>query len=364
MTALVGSAAAARTGTGRIGFLEHLHGPGRPVVVFDGATGTSLQQMDLSAEDFGGAALEGCNENLVFTRPDAVQAVHAQFLEAGCDVIETDTFGAASIVLAEYGLEDQAFALNQRAAELAREMADRYSTPAKPRFVQGVPMEAGPFESIFSWDGRKVFVTNLRANAVSVLDPDAIEVFKPGEHVFPFVPRKVYNHGKKIDVQASSKLHQQFYDRVVSELLGGSTSLFQFYPRTSDALTSITIDQMLAALDWFLVPEVEAERGNWKVEHLRILLNAAKAKLGNEALLYVRLAKRTVITHGMLSGLELHELRNKNMPVLCFFWDESHAENIGQRKKTSLKNVDFSYGFPEIVFPVTMPGRVFNSDTL
>ncbi|MCP9799509.1 methionine synthase [Synechococcus sp. RedBA-s] len=137
MTALVGSEAVARTGTGRIGFLEHLHGPGRPVVVFDGATGTSLQQMDLSAEDFGGAALEGCNENLVFTRPDAVQAVHAQFLEAGCDVIETDTFGAASIVLAEYGLEDQAFALNQRAAELAREMADRYSTAAKPRFVAG-----------------------------------------------------------------------------------------------------------------------------------------------------------------------------------------------------------------------------------
>ncbi len=137
MTALVGGAAAARTGTGRVGFLEHLHGPDRPVVVFDGATGTSLQQMDLSAEDFGGAALEGCNENLVFTRPDAVQAVHRQFLEAGCDVIETDTFGAASIVLAEYGLEDQAFALNQRAAELAREMADRYSTPAKPRFVAG-----------------------------------------------------------------------------------------------------------------------------------------------------------------------------------------------------------------------------------
>ncbi len=138
MTALAGgTAAAAMTGTQRIGFLEHLHGPGRPVLVFDGATGTSLQQMDLNAEDFGGAALEGCNENLVITRPDVVQAVHRQFLEVGCDVIETDTFGAASIVLAEYGLEDQAFALNQRAAELAREMADRYSTPAKPRFVAG-----------------------------------------------------------------------------------------------------------------------------------------------------------------------------------------------------------------------------------
>jgi 5-methyltetrahydrofolate--homocysteine methyltransferase len=125
------------TAPSRIGFLDRLHDPSRPVLVFDGATGTSLQQMNLSAEDFGGAALEGCNENLVVTRPDAVQAVHRQFLEVGADVIETDTFGAASIVLAEYGLEDQAFALNKRAAELARAMADRYSTPEKPRFVAG-----------------------------------------------------------------------------------------------------------------------------------------------------------------------------------------------------------------------------------
>jgi len=65
--------------TQRIGFLEHLLGPQRPVLVFDGATGTSLQLMNLLAEDFGGLALEGCNENLVFTRPDAVLAVHANF---------------------------------------------------------------------------------------------------------------------------------------------------------------------------------------------------------------------------------------------------------------------------------------------
>jgi 5-methyltetrahydrofolate--homocysteine methyltransferase len=128
---------AASTASPRIGFLERLQAPDRPVLVFDGATGTSLQQMDLTAEDFGGAALEGCNENLVVTRPDVVQEVHRQFLEVGADVIETDTFGAASIVLAEYGLEDQAFSLNKRAAELAREMADRYSTPEKPRFVAG-----------------------------------------------------------------------------------------------------------------------------------------------------------------------------------------------------------------------------------
>jgi 5-methyltetrahydrofolate--homocysteine methyltransferase len=120
-----------------MGFLERLHSPERPVLVFDGATGTSLQQMNLSAEDFGGAALEGCNENLVFTRPDAVQAVHRQFLDVGCDVIETDTFGAASIVLVEYDLQDQAFAINKRAAELAKQVAREYSTPQKPRYVAG-----------------------------------------------------------------------------------------------------------------------------------------------------------------------------------------------------------------------------------
>ena len=118
-------------------FLDHLHGPQRPVLVFDGATGTSLQGLGLTPEDFGGPDLEGCNENLAVTKPDAVKAVHRQFLEVGCDVIETDTFGAASIVLAEYGLEDKAFELNKRAAELAREMADEFSTPEKPRFVAG-----------------------------------------------------------------------------------------------------------------------------------------------------------------------------------------------------------------------------------
>ncbi len=118
-------------------FLQRLHSAERPVLVFDGATGTSLQQMDLGPDDFGGPALEGCNENLVFTRPDVVQAVHRQFLEAGCDVIETDTFGATSLVLAEYDIAGQSFAMNQRAAELAREMADRYSTPDQPRFVAG-----------------------------------------------------------------------------------------------------------------------------------------------------------------------------------------------------------------------------------
>lgn len=118
-------------------FLTHLHSPERPVIVFDGAMGSSLQTQNLTAEDFGGAQYEGCNEYLIVTKPDAVEKVHRSFLEAGADVIETDTFGAASIVLAEYDLTDQAYILNKKAAELAKRLTAEYSTPEKPRFVAG-----------------------------------------------------------------------------------------------------------------------------------------------------------------------------------------------------------------------------------
>ena len=118
-------------------FLDRLHSPDRPVMVFDGAMGTNLQVQNLTAEDFGGPEYEGCNEYLVFTNPKAVETVHRGFLEAGADVIETDTFGGTSIVLAEYDLADRAYDLNKTAAALARQVADDYSTPDKPRFVAG-----------------------------------------------------------------------------------------------------------------------------------------------------------------------------------------------------------------------------------
>jgi len=118
-------------------FLERLHSPARPVIVFDGAMGTSLQTQNLSADDFGGKAYEGCNEHLVFTKPEAVDQVHREFLAAGADVIETDTFGGTSVVLAEYDLADQAYSLNKKAAELAKGVAAEFSTPEKPRFVAG-----------------------------------------------------------------------------------------------------------------------------------------------------------------------------------------------------------------------------------
>jgi 5-methyltetrahydrofolate--homocysteine methyltransferase len=107
------------------------------VLVLDGAMGTMLQQCDLTAADFGGSALEGCNENLVRTRPDVVLDIHRKYFAAGSDIVETNSFGSAPIVLAEYGLANDAHELSFLAAKLARQAADESSTPGKPRFVAG-----------------------------------------------------------------------------------------------------------------------------------------------------------------------------------------------------------------------------------
>jgi 5-methyltetrahydrofolate--homocysteine methyltransferase len=124
------------------------------ILVLDGAMGTMLQQQNLTAEDFGGARLEGCNENLVITRPDVVLAIHRKYLGAGADIIETDSFQSSPIVLAEYGLESHAREISRRAAELARQAAEEFSTPAKPRFVAG---SMGPTTKAISVSGGVTF---------------------------------------------------------------------------------------------------------------------------------------------------------------------------------------------------------------
>jgi 5-methyltetrahydrofolate--homocysteine methyltransferase len=107
------------------------------VLVFDGAMGTSIQGYDLTPEDFGGQELEGCNDYLVITRPDVIEEIHSSFLEAGCDVLETDTFRSNRITLAEYKLGERVHEINVAAARIAREAADRFSEPGRPRFVAG-----------------------------------------------------------------------------------------------------------------------------------------------------------------------------------------------------------------------------------
>src|SRR5271157_2700945 len=105
------------------------------VVIYDGAMGTNIQVRNPSVDDFWGK--EGCNELLVLSRPDIIKDIHAAFFQVGCDVVETNTFGATRVVLAEYELQDKVREINLKAAQLAREVAQQFSTKDKPRFVAG-----------------------------------------------------------------------------------------------------------------------------------------------------------------------------------------------------------------------------------
>lgn len=107
------------------------------IIVFDGAMGSNLQSQNLSIEDWGGPNFENCSENLLYTKPEAIEKVHVGFLEVGCDVIETNSFGGGEVVLQEFGIADKAYDVNKLAASFAKNLANQYSTKEKPRFVAG-----------------------------------------------------------------------------------------------------------------------------------------------------------------------------------------------------------------------------------
>jgi 5-methyltetrahydrofolate--homocysteine methyltransferase len=126
----------------------------RRILVLDGAMGTVLQTKNLTAEDFGGPEYEGCNEYLNLTRPDVISSVFEAYFDAGADIVETNTFGSTPLVLAEYGLADQALEISRVSAALARKVADARSTPDKPRFVAG---SMGPTTKTISVTGGVTF---------------------------------------------------------------------------------------------------------------------------------------------------------------------------------------------------------------
>jgi len=107
------------------------------VLLFDGAMGTMLQLQNLTAADFGGERYLGCNDYLTISSPETVARVHRAYLEAGADVVETDSFRANRLTLADYDLADKTHEINFAAAQIARKTADEFSTPDKPRFVAG-----------------------------------------------------------------------------------------------------------------------------------------------------------------------------------------------------------------------------------
>ncbi|MEM6702129.1 MAG: methionine synthase [Acidobacteriota bacterium] len=141
------------------------------ILVLDGATGTAMQDSNLGPEDFGGEDLDGCNENLCLTRPDVVQGVHRSYLEAGADIVETNTFGGTPLVLAEYDLQDKAYEINRAAAELARRACEEIeAVDGRVRWVCG---SVGPTTKAISVTGGVTFeelIENFRAQTMGLVD--------------------------------------------------------------------------------------------------------------------------------------------------------------------------------------------------
>src|SRR5437899_9150738 len=157
-------------------FLETL---AQRVLIFDGAMGTNIQRYQLTAQDYGGEATEGCNEYLVLAKPSVIEEIHAGFLEAGSDIIETDTFTGSRLKLDEYGQGALTHEINVTAAQIARRIADRYSTPEQPRFVAGsigptgmLPSSNDPLLSNITY---QQLVEIFREQAVSLLK-DGVDV--------------------------------------------------------------------------------------------------------------------------------------------------------------------------------------------
>jgi len=178
------------------------------VVVFDGATGTNLQLAELSVDDFGSSALEGCNEVLCATRPDVVEQLHRSFLDVGVDVVETNSFGAFSVVLVEYGIADRAHELAERSARIARRVADEFATSTSPRWVAGSMGPGTKFPSLgqISYDALSAsyeeLALGLLEGGVDLLIVETMYDLLGAKAAINAAHRAMQRHGRRVPVQA------------------------------------------------------------------------------------------------------------------------------------------------------------------
>ena len=196
---------------------HYLEALSRRVLIFDGAVGTNLQAMDPTPAQFGGAALEGWMDGLVLHSPDLVERLHRSFLEVGADVIETCTFQATPLRLAEWGAGDRTRELNEKAARLARRLADEHSTADQPRFVAGSIGPSGylPASSDPSL-GRITFgelVAAFREQAEGLLDGGSdLLIIETGQDILEvkaaiFAAREAFEStGRHLPIQAQATL--------------------------------------------------------------------------------------------------------------------------------------------------------------
>jgi len=236
------------------------------ILLLDGAMGTMLQDRNISAADFGGHQLEGCNEYLVKTRPDIVEDIHRAYLAAGSDIIETNTFGATALVLAEYGVQAAAWELNLEAARIARRAADAFSTASRPRFVAGA---MGPTTKAISVTGGVTFpqlVENFYAQAKALLEGGSdlllVETCQDTRNVkaaLLAIQRLMKEHNRRIPVMVSGTIEP------MGTMLAGQNA--------EALLASIShVDLMSIGLNCATGPE-------FMTDHLRSLSDMASTRI-------------------------------------------------------------------------------------
>jgi 5-methyltetrahydrofolate--homocysteine methyltransferase len=185
----------------------YLQAIGRGAVIYDGATGTNLQLCHLDADDFGGAALEGCNEMLTLTRPDVIANLHRSFLDVGVDAIETNSFGSFSVVLNEYGIADKAFELSLESAKIARSVADEYATADQPRFVAGSMGPGTKFPSLGQIRYKDLSASyeemalGLLEGGVDLLLVETVYDLLSGKAAINACHRAMVRHGRVVPIQ-------------------------------------------------------------------------------------------------------------------------------------------------------------------
>jgi 5-methyltetrahydrofolate--homocysteine methyltransferase len=178
------------------------------VLIYDGATGTNLQLQDLNADDFGGAAFEGCNEILSVTKPQAIETLHRSFLDVGVDVIETDSFGSFSVVLAEYGIAERSAELALASAQIARRVADSYASPGSPKFVAGSMGPGTKFPTLgqITYDDLSAsyeeLAYSLLEGGVDLLVVETMFDLLSGKAAIAACHRAMARHGRIVPIQA------------------------------------------------------------------------------------------------------------------------------------------------------------------
>ena len=178
------------------------------VLIYDGAAGTNLQLLHLTADDFGSSALEGCNEILSVSRPDVVEGLHRSFLDVGVDVIETNSFGTFSVVLAEYQIAERTHELALASARIARRVADEYASPSSPRFVAGSMGPGTKFPTLgqISYDDLSAsyeeLAYGLLEGGVDLLLVETMFDLLSGKAAIAACHRAMVRHGRVVPIQA------------------------------------------------------------------------------------------------------------------------------------------------------------------